>query len=136
MRYFKNSRFIRLVILPIALVSMSACQTTQWKSAGFAPFDTRRELPSPARLTLNDASTIELVGAQFEADSVVGTRTAGVVTTSARWAVHVDSVRHIERLEVYGSVGRNALLVGAGVFAVGVVITLVNMDKELGKLGE
>jgi len=130
MKYFKNSRFIRLLILPIALVAMSACQTTQWKSAGFAPFDTRRELPSPARLTLNDQSIIELVGARFEADSVIGTRTAGVVTTSARWAVHVDSVEHIERLVEYGSSSRNALLVGAGALAVGAVITIVKMGED------
>ena len=135
MLYIRQNRILRLVVLPLTLVAMSACQTTGWKSAGFAPFDTRRDLPSPARLTLNDRSTVELVGARFEADSIIGTRTAGVVTTSRRWAVPVDSVRHIESQKIYVSGGRQALLIGAGILAVAFVITLIEFDNALSNWG-
>ena len=135
MKTIRRTKFFRCIALFFTLIAVSACQTTQWKSAGFAPFDTRRELPSPARLTLNDGSTFELLDARFEADSVIGTRPAGVVATSRRWAVHVDSVKHIEGQKIYPT-SRRVLLVGAGVLAAAFVITLVELDESLEGLGE
>ena len=132
----RRNRFLRFLLLPLTLVAMSACQTTQWKSAGFAPFDTRRELPSPARLTLNNRSSVRLLGARFEADSIIGTRADGETRAKERMAVHVDSVRHIERLHVNkGGTGR-VLLIGGAVLAVAFVITLIQLDEALDGLGE
>ncbi len=114
MKNIRQSRFICRVVLPLALIAMSACQTTQLKSQGYAPFNTNRGLPSIARPTLNDGSTVSLPHERFE----------------------VDNVRHIENQEA-DSVGIGPyLLFGAAALTMGLIILKVQMDEMLGGWGQ
>lgn len=110
----RQSRFICRVVLPLALIAMSACHTTRLKSQGYAPFNTSRELPSPARLTLNDGSNLSLRRARSKA----------------------DSVRHIENKEGDSAGIAPYLLAGAAVLAIGFVVVMVQMDEMFGEWGE
>lgn len=134
MKHFRRNGFGRWAFLPTVLMAFAACQTTAWKTESTSPFEAVGEMPSPARLTLNDGSMIELIAGRFEGDSIVGV-TAGrpeSVVRGQRLALSVGDVRQIERQVVYAatgaSTGKKTLWLVSGVATVGMVIFLIEFQ--------
>jgi hypothetical protein len=85
---------LRRLLLPLVLLaSLSACQEWQGRTLSSGP--TPRELPSPARVTLADGSTLVMWNAQVRADSVVG-MVGERADARERVAVAVPQVRRVE----------------------------------------
>jgi hypothetical protein len=102
MLYYRRSRFLHQVVLPLLLgAAFSACATrtwnTTWEGESAVEIDRIADPPSPARFTLRDSSTIELVYSHVERDSIIGTLLVDGTITDRRGAVALDDVVRIEQ---------------------------------------
>ncbi len=91
MLYFRRSRFLRRIVLPLTLVALvSAC--TKWKTLEppYAPSQGEYE---KLRITGDDGTRVVIHDPQIEADSLRGT----VSDSDQIAAIPIDSVQKIEK---------------------------------------
>jgi len=126
MLYFRRSRFLRLVILPLTLLALlPACHSySRVETTVGLP----ESLPSPARFTLTDGRQLELEGAQVRGDSIIGMRRGSTEAgqLAERVGIHISTIEGIERKK------NNSLLVLIPI-VVGLAI-VVNAADPLGDL--
>lgn len=121
MLYFRHSRIVRLVLLPLTLVALlPACH--KWSTLR-SPIETAidAEQPDPVRLTLSNGRQIVLSGARIEADSVIGFTGSSISKTwtslenpSARGRIAVP-LEQVQRVD-----GRRTSVVATAATALGV----------------
>jgi len=109
MLYFRRSRFLRFVILPLTLVAfLPACY--KWTSTN-STLESPTSILEPVRITLTDGRRMELENAVVRSDSLVGNRKGTQDSISVPLS-EVQKVEHM-RASALSSLG----LVG-GIFVV------------------
>ena len=108
MSYYRRSRFLRRVVLPLVLVAfLSACR--HWVDTGPATA-WPEPLPSPTRITLKDGRTrIVLERPTIRSDSVIGMHKVGTERGFAvldTLGVSLDDVQKLEHRESDGTATR------------------------------
>ena len=120
MLYFRRSRFIRFVILPLTLIALlPACH--KWVGVE-TNVVSPTELSGPIRVTLNDGEELNLEGATVTEDSIFGRRKGtprSVLGEPQPIRIALDDVTDIEKEKVkpVESVLLAVVVVGTAVIA-------------------
>ncbi len=112
MRYFRRSRFIRFVILPLTLVALlPACY--KWSTVHGPPdWEIRLARPDQIRVTVDDGSQVEMRSPWMQGDSIFA-----LTTNQDTLVIRVSDVTKLEKREK-DWIPYYVAIVGAAVFFV------------------
>jgi hypothetical protein len=123
MLYFRRSRFIRFVILPLTLVALlPACTFHKWSTMQGSPdLQIRSKRPEQIRVTVDDGSQVEMRSPWIQGDSILALTEQG-----ATLVIRVSDVSKLEERKEDRVMGA---VVAGGIIAVLYAVCSGNDDN-------
>ncbi len=130
MLYFRRSRFVRVIVLPLTLVSLqSACTSYVAMQSPYGQTILREE-PGRIRVTLDDGSRVTISQPRIEGDSLLG------IAYDAKNRAYTDTVRvalaevtSVEREKADLGKSFNTVALVGGVVFLGGLIAMCSSDE-------
>jgi hypothetical protein len=130
MLYFRRSRFVRVIVLPLTLVSLqSACTSYVAMQSPYGQTILREE-PGRIRVTLDDGSRVTISQPRIEGDSLLG------FAYDAKNRAYTDTVRvalaevtSVEREKADLGKSFNTVVLVGGVVVLGGLIAMCSSDE-------
>ena len=124
MLYFRRSRFIRTVILPLTLVALlPACTFHKWSTMQGSPdLEIMANRPEQIRVTVDDGSQVKMRNPWIQGDSILALTEQG-----ATLVIRVSDVTKLEERKE-----DRVATIGVGVLVTGVWLLLTCTGQEEG----